>query len=236
MTFQRVILFALLLLGLAGCEGSRQVQVNVSSLGSPAPAAARYVLLPDEARIDPTDLQFAEFAEQVRFALANRGYRPAASKETADIAVMLGFGIGEPRQQSYAYSSPVWGPTGPAYFHPRAMESSFYGYRGYRGQTFYAPSYGVSGYTTQIGIVTTYTRFLSLHAIDLAEYRATNHTRRIWQVTAESTGQSGDLRAVFPAMVVAIEPHIGTNSGQAVEVRVNLDDPKIAAVKSSLKR
>ena len=43
---------------------------------------------------------------------------------------------------------------------------------------------------------------------------------QLWTTTVTSTGSSGDLRRVFPALAAAAKPYIGTNTGQIVEVEL----------------
>ncbi|QNA85201.1 hypothetical protein G4G27_15230 [Sphingomonas sp. So64.6b] len=44
--------------------------------------------------------------------------------------------------------------------------------------------------------------------------------QEIWRVDVESSGSSGDIRAIFPYLVYAAAPYIGADTGQAVRVKV----------------
>jgi hypothetical protein len=73
-----------------------------------------------------------------------------------------------------------------------------------------------------------------LDAIDLSEYRKSKKEVQLWKTTVTSTGSSGDLRRVFPVMVTASKPHIATNSGQQIKVKIRENDPNILEIKGQV--
>lgn len=111
------------------------------------------------------------------------------------------------------------------------MIDTYGGIGTYSGTTTYTPTYGITGSTTDSGTYTTYQRFLVLDALDLPEYRQTKKEVELWKTTITSTGSSGDLRRVFPYMVTASMPHIGTNTGQQVKVILMENDPAVMNLK-----
>ena len=53
-----------------------------------------------------------------------------------------------------------------------------------------------------------------------------------WKTMATSTGESGDLRLVFPYMIAGVQPYIGANSGQIVRVDIRGDDKEVQALRT----
>lgn len=68
---------------------------SVNALARPdASAKKTYVLLPAEKDINPSDLQFLEYAGFVEKCLKQKGMAPVGSIQEADLLVFLGYGIG----------------------------------------------------------------------------------------------------------------------------------------------
>lgn len=226
-------IFTLLAL-LSGCATVRPLQyhVNVDSLSASSETAEKhFVLLPGNKDTPATDLQFREFAAYINRALASRGYVPAENIEKADLAIFVVYGIGNPQQHQYSYSIPTWGQTGISSSSTYGTLNTYGGYGTYSGTTTYTPTYGITGSTSHIGTYTMYLRFLVLDALDLSEYKQTKKEVQLWKTTITSVGSSGDLRRVFPYMVTASMPHIGTNTGQQIKVVLDENDPAVLNVK-----
>ena len=146
-------------LGVA-CASTTKFTVNVDALrDASAPDKTRYVLVPAMENVPESDLQFKEFSAYLRKALLSRGFQEAASPQEAEVAVLVAYGIGEPRSTSYTYSIPIFGQTGGG----TAMYSgSTYGPGGYSTSygTIHQPAlYSVVGVSSGTTTVTTYFRF-----------------------------------------------------------------------------
>jgi len=233
MNILRLVSILLVLLTASGCMTMQtQYHVYVDSLSAPAQAERKhFVLLPGNKDTSVTDLQFREYAAYISRALVTRGYVPAESIEKADIAIFVVYGIGNPQEHQYSYSVPTWGQTGVSSSATHGIINTYGGIGTYSGTTTYTPTYGITGSTTDSGTYTTYQRFLVLDALDLPEYRQTKKEVELWKTTITSTGSSGDLRRVFPYMVTASMPHIGTNTGQQVKVILMENDPAVMNLK-----
>lgn len=234
MNMQRLVSVLLVLLTAVGCVTMQPLRyhVNVDSINDPtAPARTKYILLPGNKDTSTNDLQFKEYAAYINRALISHGLTPVETSEKADLAVFVIYGIGNPQEHQYSYSLPVWGETGVSSSNTYGTLSMYGNYGTYSGTTTYNPTYGIKGYTSHIGSYTTYFRFLVLDALDLAEYKQTKKEIQLWKTTITSTGSSGDLRRVFPFMVTASMPHIGTNTGQQIEVILEENDPAVLNVK-----
>jgi len=219
---------------LVSCANLRQpgFAVVVDSLAAPEAASKRtYVLLPGNENVHPTDLQFQEYSNYVNRALQSRGFVHATGFDDAEIAVVLFYGIGDPKTTQYTYSLPVWGQTGVSSSQTYGTATTFGGTTSYSGTTTHTPTYGVTGYSTQVGSRTTYFRYAMITGYDLAAYRESQQELELWKTTITSTGSSGDLRRVFPVLLGAAAPHLATNTGQQVSVTLYEDDEIVRAVK-----
>ena len=224
-----------LILLMAGCASVPKYVVNVDSLQAPSTDDKKnFILLPGNKDTSVSDLQFREYAAYINRALISRGFVPAESIETANLAIFVVYGIGDPQQHQFSYSVPVWGQTGASSSTTQGTLSTYGNYGTYSGTTTYNPTYGITGYSSHVGTYTTYFRFLVLDAIDLSEYRKSKKEVQLWKTTVTSAGRSGDLRRVFPVMVTASKPHIATNSGQQIKIKIYENDPNILEIKSQV--
>lgn len=221
----------LLLSGCATLSLQPKFEVAVSSLASPAASKEKtYVLWPGNKGVNVYDLQFQEYARDLRRVLARHGFVRAKNVATADVAILLSYGIGDPQTHQFSYSLPVYGQTG-------VSSSSTFGTATvngdsgtYSGTTMYTPSYGITGYTAQSGSYTTFFRYARIDAYDLNVYRKSKKQIQIWQTTITSTGTSGDLRRVFPILMAAAAPYIASNTGKQVDVVLHESDPRVKAI------
>jgi hypothetical protein len=231
---QKAAIFSLFLcmLLLGGCAGlqSQKVKASVSALTSPgAEAFRRYVLLPGDKNVSPSDLQFGEYARCIDRAMASEGFTRVERIEDANLAVVALYSIGEPESRAYTYTVPHWGQTGISSSTTYGTVSTYGNYGTYTGSTYYQPSYGVTGYSTGVGTITTYARMLGLFAYDSASANASSEPKPLWSVTVASIGQSGDLRGIFPFLVAAAKPYLAkATPGQAVSVELATDDKRVA--------
>lgn len=190
--------------------------MKVDALARPeALSWKNYFILPGMKEVPAGDIQFAEYASILERALASRGLTRVANFGDAQTVVFLRYGIGEPKTETYTYDVPVWGQTGIASSQTTGTVNSF---GGYSATTTYTPSYGVTGYRTETGKVTSYTRWLSVNAIDLPTWQSSEQLVDVWRTTVVSEGTSGDLRYVFGYLAAGAMPYLGTSTGHAVLV------------------
>jgi hypothetical protein len=230
--------FALLsvVLFLSGCAamgaGRLAFAVEVSSLAAPGASARQtYVVLPGNEGIEAGDLLFREFATQVSRVLDSRGFFPADDADKADLAVVLFYGIGDPKVTQYTYALPVWGQTGISSAYTSGVVRSMGNTTTYSGSTTYNPSYGVTGYTTHVGSVTTYFRYADIIGYDLKRFRDTNQQIQLWKTSITSTGSSGDIRRIFPIMIGAATPYLAKDTGMSLEFTLYEDENRVKFVK-----
>lgn len=228
--FSKIVLICLIIALLSGCATFR---VNVDSISSSdAESKKSYILLPGLKNMEPTDLQFKEYAIYIEKALTSRGFVKANGLEDASIAIFLVYGIGNPQENIYSYSLPIWGQTGVSSADTFGHINTFGNTTTYSGTTIYTPTYGITGYMPIVNSYTTYFRFLMLDAVDLDEYKQSQKITQLWQTTVTSAGSSDDLRFVFPILVAASKPYIGTNTGKKVEISLTENDESVVEIKN----
>jgi hypothetical protein len=209
--------------------------VQVDSISAPdEPPRMKYVLFPGREGIAASDLLFREFAHYVDRALQRRGFEQAASAEEAEVAILLNYGIGEPKTTAYTYSLPIYGQTGGGMATYSGSTLGPGGLSSTEGTIYQQPTYGVVGSETQTGLITRYSRYLILDAVDLEAYRKTQAIVPLWKTTVTSTGSSADLRLVFPVRVGASSEYIAKNTGQQVSEILQPSDPRVLYVKGEL--
>jgi hypothetical protein len=217
---------------LASCVGL-EYQAHVDSFAHPdLKTNLRYILLPGEKDMDPSDLQFLEFASYVEKVLAEKGYNKAQSADKADIAIFLSYGIGDPQTHQASYAMPTYGQTGVSSATTYGTISSFGGTGSYSGATTYTPTYGVTGYVPMVQSYTTYRRFLLIAGYELLASAKYSKSVQLWKTEVLSSGSSNDLRKVFPYMVAAMRPYLATNTGRKIQVNLSEDDEFANQLKS----
>jgi hypothetical protein len=183
--------------------------------------------------VPATDLQFGEFATYLKRALYSIGMRETVRPEDADVAIFLTYGIGEPRVTQYAESYPVYGQVSSA----STSTVSSTAYNSYGGSssmsgTISEPArYGVVGIGSTTVTNVTFDRYITISAVDVPTYKKTSQIAEVWKTSITSTGSSGDLRAVFPAILVGAIPYFGTNSGTQQTFTIDERDPRVLWIK-----
>lgn len=240
-----VIVLFLVLINFSGCAGKPMFNIKVDSIGNHN-GKNKYVLLSGMKNIDDNNLQFQEFSKYLDNVLQQKGF-VKTNFENADVAIFLLYGISEPQQNTQQYSIPILGKTGISSSQTYGTANTYgtlntYGNTGYyqgntysNQTTYHTPTYGITGYNSWTPQYTTYTRYFKINALDIEAYKNQNKQVQIWETTVTSTGSSGDLRLVFPILVVAAKDYIGTNTGKQVEIQLAEDDKKILDIKNSIK-
>ncbi|MGY6276503.1 DUF4136 domain-containing protein [Methylomonas sp. MgM2] len=168
-----------------------------------------FVILPANKDIKEQDLQFKEFKAYLEKALGKRGFVKADTLQDGDVVLFLNYGVSEPQTYQYAYNVPAWYGFGGTYPY-------------YRWGWYYPMS---PYYTQRIETYLMYRRYLSLEAYDMTAYVQNKTPVQLWKISVQSQGLSNDLRLIFPYMVTAMQPYIGSNTGHMVTVDVDQSDP-----------
>lgn len=225
---------------LGACASGPKYNVNTSSLASPDVSNYKtYELWPADNTVQANDLQFIEYTTYIERAFAAKGFERVDFDEEPEIVVLVGYGIGEPKEHSRTYSIPTFGQTGVSSSRTTGTAttnvygSSSYatGYTNYNQTTTYTPTYGITGYATGQQNYTTFTRHISLSGY-FADFEVPSDVwKPAFETTITSTGSSGDLRHVFPIMVAAAADKIATSTEEAELDAMSADDPRVLMVK-----
>ncbi len=228
----KAITILIFLIILNGCGIGPTFHIDVDSLRATTSVPGnKYILLPGNKGILKNDLQYQEFARYTNRALRLKGYHQSNNIHEADIAIVLEYGIGEPKTEHYTYSTPTWGQTGVSSSNTNARITAYNNTANYSATTTYTPTYGVTGSKTHSGTKVSYFRFMRLTALDTHEYKIMDRVVSVWETTVTSSGSSGDLRQVFPILVAASIPYIGGNTGKKVRVRITESDQQVDIIK-----
>jgi hypothetical protein len=219
-----------------GCGSRPHFISDVNSIALSDPSIGkRYILVPGNQGITPDDLEFQEYARYIEIILRPLGFSRASTEADADIAIFVSYGVGIPQNHQYSSATPLYGQTGVTSSTTGGMIMPMGGgMASYSGNTTYTPTYGVTGYQTQVHSYTTYMRFLEVAAYDLDAFRREKRQRQVWKTDAVSTGTNNDLRRVVPYMVAAMKPYVAGNTGQAVRVEFNENESAVAAIRTSV--
>ncbi len=233
-------LFSILcILTLCGCAtfsnlGTPRFHISVDSLAaSGADSKKTYLLLPGNQGATAADLQFKEYAEYLKRVLSKKGYVYTESKDEANLAIYLAYGMGDPETHQYSYELPIWGRTGFYASSTHVAETVVNGQTRYRTYTTYTPEYGYIGYNTHIDSVTTYTRFAVITAYDYDQFKKDGTEAQLWKTTINSTGTTDDLRRIFPILMAASIPYLATDTGSKVYLSLYETDPVVQEIKGS---
>jgi len=181
-----------------------------------------FALYPGVEGVNAADLEYREFARYIRKALVANGLIESNDPESAELAIFMNYGIGEPQTTNYSYSMPVLGTTGGRIVHDFSGP--------FKPST---PSrLAVVGSRNITRSRTTYYRYLILEALDDQRLREGGEAIPVWKTHITSTGMSGDLRRVMPILVAAGEDYFGTDTGEQVRISMEEDDPRVLAVKA----
>lgn len=223
----------LLLLGAsASCAfGPPPFEVTVDALAANGGSELRsYSLVSGNADGSVEDLQFQEYARYLDRALLARGFTAVMPSQSAQLTIVLSYGVHGPFTTEENYSQPIWGQTGfrTVYRFPRRPDGALCREG---GRYYYQPTYGVTGYSTGQRSVTTFAQYVTIEAFPSAEFHQPGRQQVIWRVDIESIGKRSDLRQGFPIMLAAAVPYIGSNSGQKVELELDEDADAVQLLK-----
>jgi hypothetical protein len=227
----------LCILALCGCAslsnfGRPRFNISVDSLAASGAASKKtYLLLPGNQGVTAADLQFKEYAEYLKRVLNKKGYVYTESKDEANLAIYLAYGMGDPETHQYSYDLPIWGRTGYYASSTHVAEAVVDGQTRYRTYTSYTPTYGLIGYNTHIDSVTNYTRFAVITAYDYDQFKKDETEAQLWKTTINSTGSSDDLRRIFPVLMTASIPYLATDTGNKVYLSMYETDAIVQEIK-----
>lgn len=223
-----ILLTALLL---SSCAAFVRFENTVTSVSdSTLVGCCSYFVVPMDEDTNTASISWRRMEKQLSTALDSRGFLKAESPEAADLAIVVGAGIGDPR--TVTFSRPVYGKTGEVVT-GSTTTGSIYSYgntaTGRANTTNTSKdTYGVVGTTTSSAAV--YDRWLIVSAYDMNNKSANDDYLESWRTTVRSSGSSGDLQRVVPYMIAASQDYLGGNLASAKKVTIREGSSKVQAL------
>lgn len=227
----RTVLLIGLSLQLFGC--ATRLAVQVSSIAEPEISAdsKRYVLLNGNAEGQENDLFFREFSAYFIPILEQKGYQKVASRDQADIEVVLRYAVSDGRVGIHTFAHPLYETIGGNTITFTETKTDSGGVTTTTQGTVHVPLQ-----TQYVGTVlerSSYVEYTSSVALEAYRIDAKDTQQRtvLWKTLISSTSESNDLRSVMPVMAAAAAPYLASNSGAAKTVRLEPDDPKVLQIR-----
>ncbi|MDP0500751.1 MAG: hypothetical protein Q7P63_11710 [Verrucomicrobiota bacterium JB022] len=229
-----VILVGLLGLALTGCTTAYYVSVDSMSRPDALQPSAEagnlqyYTLESSDPKVQPGDLRFTETAQYLEAALAGAGYIYTTSPSEADVIVTFDTELKGPIRSSETSYEPVY------YSRPSYTRVAIVNKKGNVVGYSWAPG----PYYTDV-VHQRYDRTVSLYQKSLTlSARARNADGKpgeeLWNVTARSTDQSGDLRAYTPVLAAAAMNYIGQETNGEQRLVLKEDSEMLRYVRQGL--
>lgn len=212
---------ALILIGLTwlGCSSVSTFTIKVNGYTDPGaprlinPGGSFCIMENQEAK---NPLLEKELIGKITKLLEIRGYS-LTTLEKADYCLFFTYGMGEPRSVTAAapdyFGSVGWGVGGG------------YGWGGWGG--WGGPSVSVGLPWGGATGTTLYDRRLLIKVVEGSAYRTQKTSPPVWVGEAHSVGASSDLRLVLNYLLVADFKEFGKNTGKAVTIEIDANNPEI---------
>ena len=214
---------AMLVIGLCwtGCSSVSTLTIKVNGYTDPGtpglikPGGSFCVIENQETK---NPLLETEINGKITKLLETRGYS-VTTHEKADYYLFFGYGMGEPRSVS---------TTAPDYYGGFGWGAG-YGRGGWGGWGGPSVSIGMP-WGGSAGSATLYDRWLLIKVVEGSAYRTQKISRPVWVGEARSAGTSSDLRMVLNYLLVADFREFGKNTGQAVTVEIEANNPEAVSL------
>ena len=206
---------------LGGCGSVYNVSVNsFDDLGSNG--LRKYYVLPGNPGVTEDDFEFFEAKDYLGRLLQTKGFQPTETLASAETAIFISYGLGQPQTFTSTYSVPIYGQTSAG--GPTNYNIVTYGTNGPQvatGTIWQQPTNGVVGQQTQTTSTTVIPKWVRIEAIDIAEYKRTGHAKSIWVAVAVTSDNSPDLRRELPVLIASARDYIARSSGQVMSFGIN---------------
>jgi Domain of unknown function (DUF4136) len=207
------ILFCIALL--SACSSFVETRVSAfHELNEPLEGVT-FVLIPSKDQ--KGSLEFQSYAKLMKAELTKRGMVEAPF-EQARYAVVASYGIDDGKQVASSY--PIFGQTGGGSSYTSGTVSSYGTMATYSGTTRSSPTYGVVGSGTSTDVV--FVRYLNMTMMNIAKSSGDN-IQKVYEGKAVSSGSSGQMAPVMPAMMRSLFEDFPGKSGASRTVRQPFD-------------
>jgi hypothetical protein len=197
------LFLVLTLVFLSACTRYEVMVNGFRNVNEPMPIRTTFAIFPVETQ--KTDLEYQEYARMVEVKMQENGYKKS-DINSADIAILLNYGIDEGVTKYSASSGPVYGT--------RTFSGTA---TGSGGTTFISgQSSGIVGSQTSVSSHTEYKRILKMEVFNVAKLRADGSVAPIWRGETISRGSRGDLRRVMPYLIEGTFMHFGEDTKMGI--------------------
>jgi hypothetical protein len=192
---RRLLVAACCTLWLSSCASHLESTIETHHRLTPADLGKRVVVLPAQKEKAGT-LEFAEYAKFVEDGLRRQGFRVVP-----ELVAFFGYGIDQGRDELYSYTVPQFGQTGVQSSQTFGTVQSYGPGATYSGTTTYTPSYGITGWTPQVGTRRLYARVVALQIYDISQG---TEPVELYESVVKSHGSSGTLGEVIDEIVASL--------------------------------
>jgi hypothetical protein len=212
----KLVITAVLSLGLAGCATNFNADVSRYQSQLPAPAGQTFAVVAENSALNG-GIEFSSYARLVTDRMAALGYTPAPSTESASLLVRFDYGVdkGHERiQSSGPRSDPFFSPW---YGYGRLGSwggPGFGRYGGFYGQGLWGYGWNDPWFDDSYESYTVYTSGIDLKIIRRAD------NARLFEGKAEAVSTSNRLQYLVPNLVEAMFTGFPGNSGETVRISV----------------
>lgn len=200
--------------------------VSVDALASPEAASLRgYAFAPLDASRRDT-LEYRELELITNRALQAQGFVPAQVDEDIEVVIVLDWGM---RAGTRLVEQPIMGQksSGTATV-TTTSRPSLMGSVTTQGTITQGTTYGVVGSRTVEEDI--YHRAVVLTAYEAGPMRDESRAVEVWRVSAASSGSSDNMRAVFPAIMAAMDDYLAKRTDATVSVTTPLRNKEALAL------
>ena len=201
----RNIIFALLLVLLTGCTTLVHTRVSAFHELEQPLSDVTYIFVP--AKEQEGNLEFKTYARLIKAEMRKRGMVESAYDQ-ATFAIFISYGIDDGKQVVSSY--PIYGQTGTGNSYTTGRVTSYGSTASYSGTTTRSPTFGIVGSGTRTDTV--YARYLKISIVDTAK-SGNGKLNYVYEGTVISSGQTGQLAPVMPAMIRSVFEDFPGKSG-----------------------
>jgi len=212
----RSILFALFLVFFSGCAKYAETNVSVFHDLKPTLSGISYAIVPSNEQAN--SLEFQSYAKMVKAEFEKRGMIET-SYNKAQYAVYLSYGIdrGKPVVSSY----PTYGEVGIGTSFSTGTITAVGNTATYTGVTVNTPNYGIIGSESRTEMI--FTSFLNMEIVDISK-SLNGKKHKVYEGKANSSGQTGVLASIMPAIVRSVFQDFPGKSGSSTLRRESLGE------------
>lgn len=204
-------LFAILLLSSA-CATSKGTyyEVTVDALSARKTEQKSVTVLPGTAAIKADGLRYKNYARMVENALSERNFKVMRDGEDSDLVVGVYYEVERDKDQD-TFKLPA--------YHYDAKTKTLAGEQGSKSRivNFSSPK-------QYIALHDRFVRLIAITAINPADNDV------VWETVIYSRGTNDELNKVFPVLMAAATPYLGTSTGGRKKVEIYDSDNRVKAI------